>query len=79
MQISLFFVVLIMFFCSISHEMDDTDKLDVHAELRLQLSDTKREITQSIESDINQETLRSIDSTIGELSAGIPTYCTDDY
>ena len=56
--------------------MDDTDKRDVRAEIRLQLSDATQELTQHAESDTHQDI---IVSTNRDLSADIPTNCTDGY
>ena len=56
--------------------MDDKDKHDGRAEIRLQLSDETQELTRPTESDTNQD---SIVSTNRELSADIHTNCTDGY
>ena len=70
------YVIMSIWFCSTSHEMDDKDKHDVHAEIRLQLSDATQELTQPTESDTHQDI---IVSTNRDLSADIPTNCTDGY
>ena len=56
--------------------MDDKDKHDVHTEIRLQLSDATQELTKPTESHTNQDI---IVSTNCELSAGIPTFCSNAY
>ena len=56
--------------------MDDKEKQDTRAEIRLQPSDAKQELSQPTESDTNRD---RIDSTNCELSADIPTCCTDGY
>ena len=53
-------------FCSTSHEMDDNDKHDAHAEILLQLSDATQELTQPTKSNC-------------ELPVDIPTHCTYGY
>ena len=56
--------------------MDDNDKHDAHAEIRLQLSDATQELTQPTKSDTHQDT---IVSTNCELPVDIPTHCTYGY
>ena len=56
--------------------MDDKDKHSVHVEIRLHISDATQELTQPTESYTNQ--VRRV-CTNRDLSADIPTYCTDGY
>ena len=56
-----------VFFCSVSHSIDATDRPDVHAEICSQLSDPTREITEPIESAIKPDTSQVTTVICGHL------------
>ena len=71
--------IICMFIFSASQSMDDEGKYDVHSATHLQVSEAACDYSESIDSDIQQHKMYSVESSDCDMSVDIPIHCMDDY
>ena len=70
---------IFVFMFSVSQQMDDEDKHDVHSETHLQVSDAACKYSESTDSDVEQTKMYSAISSDCEMSADFSTHRVADY
>ena len=72
-------VIMFVFICSASQQMDDEGKHDVHSDTRLQVSNAACKHCESTDSDIEQNNMYSAISSDCEMSDDFSTHRVADY